>query len=132
MIYVMIHSQHAEQFSRSLARLMLPESLRDSHSVTDLYCGICTKDGSPYSLLVLPETETVPIHLQADGSELIAMLSVFVTDGALSQQEARGISGAVSQLRGQQVRIADFIPPSWAGNVLTEEQAIEQGFIATE
>jgi hypothetical protein len=53
---------------------------------------------------------------------------VFVDDGALTQQEATGIAAAVQANAGQKVRIADFIPPSWAGNVYTRQQMDDAGW----
>jgi len=123
----MIARQHAVPFSRGLARLMRPSHLRDNYG-TDLYCSVIDHPSNGWSALVLPETETVPIHLEANGSELSELLSVFVQDEALTQQEADGITAAIAMVRGQQVRIADFIPPSWSQAVMTEEQAQAMGW----
>jgi hypothetical protein len=72
--------------------------------------------------LALPGEETVPIHVEADGDELAALLGVFVSDGALTKAEADGIAAAVRENAGHIVRIADFIPPSWSPYVLTHQQ----------
>lgn len=128
MIYVMIRPQYAEQFSRGLCRLLRPSHLRNPSDITDLYCEVITHPNGEWCSLVLPETETVPIHLEADGSEMADLLAVFVQDGALTEQEAAGIGQAVIAMCGQQVRIADFIPPSWSQAVLTQEQAAAAGW----
>jgi hypothetical protein len=78
--------------------------------------------------LELPDTETVPIHLQTDGDELQEVLSIFVSDGALTQQEADNIISAVLANRNKEVRIVDFIPASWQSNVYTKEEMEAQGW----
>jgi len=128
MIYVMISPGQGRDFSRGLARLMRPSHLRNQRDVTDFYCEVIDHPSNGWSALVLPETETVPIHLEADGSELLEVLQIFVTKGSLTQQEAEGITGAVMMLRGQPVRIRDFIPPGWSQAVMTEEQARAAGW----
>lgn len=128
MIYVMIRPGQAAEFSRGLARLMRPSHLRDASYVTDFYCPILEHPSNGWAALVLPEVETVPIHLEADGSELASILSVFVVDGSITEVEAQGIGQAVIAMRGQQVRIADFVPQSWAQAVLTQEQAEAAGW----
>lgn len=124
----MISPTEAEPFSRALARLMRPSHLRDDSYVTDLYCPIIQHPSNGWAALVLPETETVPIHLEADGSELRAVLDIFVDRGSLTAQEADGITAAVQALHGQEVRIADFVPPSWSQAVMTHAQAEAAGW----
>jgi len=117
-MYVLVAPQHAQQLSRSIMRLLRPSHLR-GEGWTDLYCGVLTHPTNGQTALALPDEEQVPIHVEADGAELSALLAVFVSDGALTQQEATGIAAAVQANAGKTVRIADFIPPSWAANVLT-------------
>ena len=114
--------------NRSIQRLMRPSHLRDDHYVTDLYCPILTHPVDSRTCLELPESETVPIHIDADGAELQAMLAVFVTDGSITQAETDGIVAALAASRGQNVLIADFIPPSWQSNVYTREQLELEGW----
>jgi hypothetical protein len=121
MIYVLASPQHAEQLSRSLMRLLRPSHLRGD-DWTDLYCSVLRHPVNGQAALELPEQEQVPIHLEANGAELAALLATFVADEALTQAEADGIAAAVQANAGQRVRIADFIPPSWAEWVLTREQ----------
>lgn len=128
MPYVLISPESAEEFNRGLCRLMRPSHLRDESYVTDLYCPMHTHPQNGWMALELPDTETAPIHLDATGEELGAVLQTFVIKGSLTQQEAGYIAGAVSQVRGQQVRIADFIPPGWQPYVFTKEQMEEQGW----
>ena len=127
MPYVTVAPQHAEQLSRSIMRLLRPSHLR-GEDWTDLYCSVVTHPTSGEAALALPDQETVPIHIEADGTELTSLLSVFVDDGALTQQEAVGIAEAVQANAGQKVRVADFIPPSWAGNVYTRQQMDDAGW----
>lgn len=128
MLYVLISPVTAESFNRGLMRLMRPTATRDASYVTDFYCPIIKHPTSGWWALELPETETVPIHLEADGSELRTVLEIFVQDEALTEAEANQITGAVTMVRGQQVRIRDFIPASWSAYVLTRAQAEAAGW----
>ena len=127
MIYVLAAPQHAEQLSRSIMRLLRPTHLRDERW-TDLYCSVLTHPETGQSALALPEGETVPIHQEASGDELAAVLGAFVADGAVLPAEADGIVAAVRANAGQRIRIADFIPPSWSVNVLTQSQMDAAGW----
>lgn len=131
MPYALISPVTAEQFNRGLCRLLRPEHLRDENYVTDLYCTMHTLTGplEGWMALDLPDTETVPLHPEATGRELVDVLSIFVNDKALTQEEADGIQVAVQGYRGQEVRIADFIPPSWSAAVYTREQLVGMGAI---
>lgn len=128
----MISRDQSREFSRGLARLMRPSHLRNPADVTDFYCEVISHPSNGWDALVLPETETVPVHLEADGSELLAVLSVFVDKGTLTQADADAIAGAVGSLRGQEVRIADFIPESWSQAVMTQAQAEADGWFPVE
>jgi hypothetical protein len=127
MIYVLTSPNHAEQLSRSLMRLLRPSHLRGD-DWTDLYCGVVRHPTNGQAALELPESEQVPIHLEADGAELADLLATFVADEALTKAEADGIAAAVQANAGQRVRIADFIPPSWSEWVLTREQMDAAGW----
>lgn len=131
MIYVEIKPEHAEYYSRGIMRLLRPSHLRENNW-TDLYCGIITHPVSGRRCLILPETEMVPIHIQADGAELAAILQVSVDDRAITQAEADGIIQAVQAMAGQMVRIADFIPPSWQPYIYTQEQMEAGGWFPEE
>ncbi len=128
-LYVLTATRHAEQLSRSIMRLLRPAHLRDD-LWTDLYCEVLTHPTTGESALAIPDDETVPIHTEATGEELSALLDTFVADGAVQPQEAAGIIAAVRANAGQRVRLADFIPPSWLSNVLTREQMDAAGWFA--
>ena len=127
MPYVLVNPAHAEQLNRSLMRLLRPEHLRSGY-VTDLYCPTVTHPDTGYMALNLPDTETVPIHIEAQGEELAAMLQVFVDDGAITQEEMEGITTTLSGLRGESVAIVDFIPASWQEFVLTRAEMEADGW----
>tara|TARA_Y100000385_G_scaffold174398_1_gene180399 strand:- start:58 stop:462 length:405 start_codon:yes stop_codon:yes gene_type:complete len=127
MAYVLVNPAHAENLNRSIMRLIRPEHLRSGY-VTDLYCTMHTHPETGYMALDLPDTQTVPIHIESSGDELVAMLQVFVDDEALTQEEMGGIVTALTGLGGQQVRILDFIPASWQDFVLTKEQMDADGW----
>ena len=128
MIYVKVNPANIIGLNRSIQRLMRPSHLRDEHYVTDLYCPILTHPVDGRTCLELPESETVPIHIDADGAELQAMFAIFVADGSITQAEADGIAAAVQANAGQEVMIAGFIPPSWQSNVYTREQLEADGW----
>jgi len=127
MAYVLVNPAHAENLNRSIMRLLRPEHLRSGYT-TDLYCAMHTHPETGYMALDLPDTETVPIHIESSGAELVSMLQVFVDDGALTQEEMDGIVTALAGLGGEQVRILDFIPASWQDFVLTKEQMDADGW----
>lgn len=127
MIYVLASTQHAEQLSRSIMRLLRPTHLRDERW-TDLYCSVLTHPETGDSALALPDDEAVPIHPEASGEELAAVLETFVADGAVLPAEAAGIVAAVRANLGLRVRVADFIPPSWSANVMSAEQMAAAGW----
>lgn len=129
MIYVI--ATHATELSRSIMRLLRPAHMREDNW-TDLYCRTVTHPTTGQEALALPEQEQVPIHLQATGQELSAMLYRYVADGALTEEERAGIVAAVHAHAGQKVRIADFVPPSWSQHVLTEQQADAAGWFLAE
>lgn len=132
MPYCLIRTQHAESFNRGLCRLLRPTHLRSPDDVTDYYCEMLTHPSGEWAALNLPDTDTVPIHVASDGRELAEVLSVFVRDGAITAEELGGIGGAAGANGGKEVRIADFIPPSWAANVKTREQMEADGWFPEE
>lgn len=129
MIYVPVHIDAAAELNRQLYKLTQPDAVRDPHNVSEFYCAMYEHPSIPFSVLELPETDTIPIHLAANPSGLQAVLSPFVSQGQITQAELDAIVGAISMLGGQRFRPADMIPPSWQQYVLTKEQAIEQGYI---
>lgn len=128
MPFVLISPEQAEPFSRALCRLMRPSHLRSERDVTDLYCPIHYHESNGWAALDLPDTETVPVHLEATGAELLAEMQIFTQKGSLTEQEAGGIAMAVGAFVGKPVRIADFVPPSWQDKIKTREQMEEEGW----
>ena len=137
MIYVPIRSSQVANLSQALYQLMRPPHLRNARDVSLYYCawyeyqGATPSQWEAFSVLELPESETVPIHLEADDQLLVDTLAVFVADGSMTQQELDGIVGAIQAYAGQQVAISGFIPPSWQPYQMTRAQAEAAGFIAT-
>lgn len=72
MPYVLISQANAEDFNRSLCRLMRPSMLRDESYVTDLYCPMHPHPTNGMVALELPDVETAAVHPMADGAELVA------------------------------------------------------------
>lgn len=131
MIYVVVAPQHAEQLSRSLMRLLRPSWLRED-GWTDLYCAVLRHPSNGQAALALPETEQVPIHIEATGEELSAILYAFVAGEVLTEDDVAGVAAAVRAHAGQTVRVVDFIPPSWSQWVLTQEQAEAGGWFPVQ
>jgi hypothetical protein len=125
-----IDPQLVAHFNRSIMRLLRPAHLRDENYVTDFYCNVIYHPTglTQWPLLDLPETETVPIHVEADGVELANMLEAFVTGNGLTREEADGLMGMIPHLRGRQVRMADMIPESWRQYILTHDEARVAGY----
>ena len=131
MIFVAVKTEHATALNRGIMRLLRPSHLRGS-GWTDLYCDMIKHPQLDYTVLCLPEDVYVPLHIEADGQELAAIMAIFVQDGAITQPDADGIVAAVRAYAGQTVRIADFIPPSWVSNVFTIEQLRAGGWLVSD
>lgn len=127
-MYVKVDPNHIEQLNRGIARLLRPTHLRDEHYVTNDYAPIHTHPETGEMVLALPDTDTIPIHMEADGTELAEVLEVFVTDGAITKEERDTIVAGVTAYAGQQVSPANFIPPSWASHVYTRDQLQADGW----
>ncbi len=127
MLYMMINPAVADEFNRALMYLLMPEHLRDNYT-TIYYCGKIIHPTNGYAALVMPENETVPIHIESSGDELDDLLNIFVSDGALTQEEADVIAQQVIDSKGQSISILDLIPASWQPYVLTHEQADAAGW----
>ena len=129
MLYVPIHIDAAAELNHQLYKLTQPDGVRDPRNVSEFYCAMYQHPSIPFAVLELPEEDTIPIHLAADPSWLAAVLSPFVEQDQITQEELDGIIGAVTMLGGQRFRPANMIPPSWQQYVLTREQAIAEGYI---
>ena len=121
MLYLLCNPSVMEDLNRSFMRLMRPAHLRAGDQ-TDKYTTEHTHPVTGYGALAMPEEEKVPVHIEADGAELDYLLDIFVSDEALTQEEADVIRQQVIDAAGQQVSILDFVPASWSAYVLTKEQ----------
>jgi hypothetical protein len=128
-IYVPIHVSAGPELNRQLYELTQPDAVRDPQNASQAYCRLFVHPSIPFAVLEMPEEDTIPIHLAADPSGLVAVLEPFVAQGQITQEELDGIIGAVQMLGGQRFRPADMIPASWQQYVLTQQQAIDQGYI---
>jgi len=132
MIFVPIHASAAESLNRELYKLTQPDGARDPANVSAFYCEAIFHPVIPFAVLALPEEDTIPIHLAADPSGLVAVLEPFVAQGQILQEELEAIVGGVQALAGMRFKPADLIPPSWSPYILTRKQAIAEGYIPTE
>ena len=130
MIYMQLDAAAAEPLSEALFQLMRPPHVRDDRDGSRYYCEVIPHpSGNVWAVLALPETEQVPIHVEADGALLQAMLAAFVADAALTQEEADGIIAAVQAAAGSTIAVAEFVPQSWQPYVMTREQAQAAGYL---
>ena len=131
MQYVIIHTDDIEEFNRQLNRLIRPAHLRDEGYVTDLQYVIHTHPISGDTALAMPPEEEA-IHPDATTGDMMAVINNFVARGSITPQEANGMRHAILDNRGEQVTFSDFIPPSWAANVLTYEQMDAAGWFPAQ
>lgn len=134
-MYVQLAASAAPGLSAGLFQLMRPPHLRDENDVSAYYCEwIEHPSGNGWAVLALPETEQVPIHVEADATLLMSILDEFLTNGAITQEELDAIINGVTASAGQMVRVLDFIPQSWidAGHMLDREQAEAMGYFSAE
>lgn len=129
MIYVPVHNDAAAELNRQLYELTQPDAVRNNRNASQFYCRMFQNQAIPFTVLELPQEDTIPIHLAADPSGLVAVLGPFVEQGQITQQELDAIVGAVQMLAGQRFAPSSMIPPSWQPYILTRQQAIEQGYI---
>lgn len=127
-IYVPIHSSAAEQLNRQLYELTQPDSIRDPQNVSEFYCAAYYHPEIPFAVLELPEEDTIPIHLAADPSGLVAVLSPFVDQGQILPEELGGIVAAVQMLAGKRFSPAAMIPASWSQYILDRSGAQLAGY----
>jgi hypothetical protein len=129
-ICVPVHNDAATELNRQLYKLTQPDDVRDPRNVSEFYCGMHHHPLIPFTVLELPEQDTIPIHLAAKPSGLVAVLGPFVAQQQITQAELDGIVAAVQALAGQRFAPSSMIPPSWQPYVLTREQAVAAGYIS--
>jgi hypothetical protein len=129
MIYIPIRSDAAPYLSAAIYQLTRPPHLRDSKDVSLYYCEWIPHPNRPeVATLVVPETEDIPVHVQADASKLAELLEPFV-DKELTRREVEDIARAVSVQAGRRANVREFIPASWQPYVMDHETAVSQGWI---
>lgn len=129
MIYIPIRSDAAANLSRAIYQLTRPPAVRNPADVSCYYCEwIQHPTRAEVALVVFPESEEIPVHVQADGALLESTLAPFV-GVELTQQEADAINGAVQALAGHKVDVADLIPASWQPYVMDYATALATGWI---
>jgi hypothetical protein len=84
--------------------------------------------GQAWPVLQLRGEDVVPISLAANADPLVQVLTVFVENQGLTQEEMDGIVGAVGSQAGQVVRIADMIPPSWQPYIMDRATVEAAGY----
>ena len=130
-VYCLCNPLLVGDLNRSLMRLLRPAHLRDGYATDKLG----TEHFHPvtgYGALALNNSQAVPVHIESDGAELQALTDIFVTDGAMFQEEADQLSSDIAEAAGTQLTITEFIPPSWLPYVLSEEDMTADGWFITE
>ena len=129
MIYIPIRSDAAEKLSRAIYQLSRPNSVRDPADVSTHYCEWIQHPTRPeVALVVLPDTDELPVHPNANGTLLEATLAPFV-DAELTRAEFEGMMGTVRGKKGQKLNPASIISASWQPYVMDETTAKETGWI---
>jgi len=133
MLYVPIRSDRAADLSAGIQQLTRPPHVRKPEDGCRYWCDwIDHPSNNGWSVLIMPETAEVPVHIEADGKLLGEVLGVFLSDGRITEEEFAGLLAAVPAMAGQTVVIADLIPPSWRSQVMDRDGAIAAGFIPGE
>jgi hypothetical protein len=84
--------------------------------------------GQAWPVLQLRGEDIVPISLAANADPLVQVLTVFVQNQGLTQEEMDGIIGAVGTQAGQVVRIADMMPASWQPYIMDRATVEAAGY----
>lgn len=129
MIYIPIRSDAAANLSKAIYQLTRPPATRQPGDVSCYYCEwIQHPTRQEVALVVMPESEEIPIHVQADGALLETTLAPFV-GVELTQQESDGLLQAVEAMAGSKVDVANLIPASWQPYVMDYQTALDTGWI---
>lgn len=129
MIYIPIRSDKAADLSRAIYQLTRPPEVRDPKDVSCFYCAWIQHPTRPeVAVMVVPETETIPVHSVADGELLQTTLAAFVPN-EITAEEANGLAAAIVANAGREIPVAAFVPPSWAPYVMDYETALADGWI---
>lgn len=130
MIYIPIRSDAAANLSRAIYQLSQPPAVRDPNNVSCFYCEWIQHPTRPeVALIVCPESETVPVHVQADGALLEATLAPFA-GVELTQVEVDGLIAAVTAYAGSRIDVAALVQStSWGQWIMDYETALATGWI---
>ncbi len=130
MKYIPVDKNQAENLSKALYKLMVPNA--PSNYVSCQYCDVIKHDTNDLWLLAMPESDNIPVHLQADPQPLIDCLTPFVAGGQITQAELDGIVEAVQMLKGNTFNPASLVPASWEPYVMNFEQAQIAGYFPND
>lgn len=131
MIYIPIRSDKAAQLSAAIYQLTRPPAVRNPADVSSFYCGWVQHPTRPeVACMVVPETESIPVHTAADGALLQQTLAAFVPD-EITDQEAQALASAIVANAGKTIPVAAFVPPSWQPYVMDYQTAVNDGWIPT-
>lgn len=129
MIYIPIRIDAAAKLSQSIYQLTRPPAVRNPNDVSTYYCEwIPHLTRAEVGLIVLPENETIPVHVQADGKLLEETFAPFI-GVELTKKESDDTIAAVKTLGGQRVNVATLIPASWQPYVMDKRTAIASGWL---
>lgn len=132
MLYLLVDPANADDLNRGIMRCLRPSHLRDENYVTDVFAKKVSHPETGYTALELDPVQTIPIHIEADGVELLEVINFFVSDGSVTQEEADNIAIAVNAMAGQEISVLGFVPPGWLQYVYTREQMEAEGWFPSE
>ena len=118
------------QLSQGIMQLSRPLEVRNPADVSAFYCDWIQHPTRPeVACMIVPENETIPVHVQADGDLLAETLAPF-SGAELSAEEIAGLIGAVQAYAGQRISVAALVQStSWGQWVMTHEQALAGGWV---
>jgi len=125
-IYIAASTEIAEPLSRSLFNLIYGNE-------NGLYASVITHPTrTNESVLICRSVDVIPLALAADPQPLVDVLQIAVNNGSITQQEVDSIANAIAAMAGQEVKLIDFVPPSWQQYVYTKEQLEADGWFLDE
>lgn len=129
-MFMLVKKNLCDAFNVTISKLCCPDHLRDEQYTTLYFFISYDHPTTDWSAIYIPDTLMIDIHAEADGSVLSSLFSVFVADGAITQQESDTIVEIIANSKGTRVKAIDLIPNSWQDMMISEQQMLEDGWIS--
>ena len=131
-MFMLIKKNLCNIFNLTISKLCYPDHLRDEQYTTIYFFISYEHPTSEWSAIYIPNTLMIDIHTEADESILSDLFSVFVADGAITQQESDTITNTIASNKGTKIKAIDLIPNSWQDMMISEQQMLDDGWISNE